>query len=62
MQKQVLNVSYNNLSPEDVRALSNLQNLRILHISGNGLTTLPNDLLQSYSEENRLISIVQYII
>lgn len=44
---KVLNVSYNNLSADDVRVLSCLPLLRTLFLSGNGLSTLPQDLSQT---------------
>ncbi|MEE6473292.1 hypothetical protein FKM82_009931, partial [Ascaphus truei] len=38
---QVLDLSYNNLSPGDVSQLGNLSHLRVLHLTGNGLTHFP---------------------
>ncbi|XP_075448881.1 X-ray radiation resistance-associated protein 1 isoform X2 [Ascaphus truei] len=38
---EVLDLSYNNLSPGDVSQLGNLSHLRVLHLTGNGLTHFP---------------------
>nr|XP_034970637.1 X-ray radiation resistance-associated protein 1 [Zootoca vivipara]XP_034970638.1 X-ray radiation resistance-associated protein 1 [Zootoca vivipara] len=47
---EVLDLSYNNLSPEDVRALGVLSHLKALHLTANGLTSLPLDLAAPESE------------
>ncbi|XP_014377496.2 X-ray radiation resistance-associated protein 1 [Alligator sinensis] len=44
---ELLDLSYNNLSPEDVRALGVLSQLRVLHLTANGLQSLPPDLVIS---------------
>ena len=41
---QILDLSYNNLTPEDVGALSILPKLRALYLTGNALTHLPLNL------------------
>ncbi|KAJ6664826.1 hypothetical protein lerEdw1_005798 [Lerista edwardsae] len=41
---EVLDLSYNNLSPEDVQALGVLSHLKVLHLTANGLHSLPLDL------------------
>lgn len=41
---QILDLSYNNLTPEDVGALSILPKLRALYLTGNALTHLPINL------------------
>ncbi|XP_067841690.1 X-ray radiation resistance-associated protein 1 isoform X2 [Heptranchias perlo] len=43
-----LNVSYNNLSKKDVLALGLLPHLKILHLTGNDLKSLPPDLTTPY--------------
>ncbi|XP_019369824.1 PREDICTED: X-ray radiation resistance-associated protein 1 [Gavialis gangeticus] len=44
---ELLDLSYNNLSPEDVRALGVLSQLKVLHLTANGLQSLPSDLVVS---------------
>uniref|UniRef100_A0A7M4FK89 X-ray radiation resistance associated 1 n=1 Tax=Crocodylus porosus TaxID=8502 RepID=A0A7M4FK89_CROPO len=44
---ELLDLSYNNLSPEDVRALGVLSQLKVLHLTANGLQSLPPDLVIS---------------
>ncbi|XP_067389297.1 X-ray radiation resistance-associated protein 1 [Emydura macquarii macquarii] len=41
---EILDLSYNNLSPEDVRTLGVLSQLKVLHLTANGLSSLPSDL------------------
>ncbi|KAJ1120400.1 hypothetical protein NDU88_008570 [Pleurodeles waltl] len=41
---EILDLSYNNLSADDVLALGILPRLRVLHLTGNGLTHLPSDM------------------
>nr|XP_060623143.1 X-ray radiation resistance-associated protein 1 [Anolis sagrei ordinatus] len=48
---EVLDLSYNNLSPEDVRVLGVLSHLKVLHLTANGLTALPLDLAVPESSE-----------
>ncbi|XP_040427213.1 X-ray radiation resistance-associated protein 1 [Cygnus olor] len=43
-----LDLSYNNLSPEDIWALGDLSQLKILRLTANGLRTLPADLAGSW--------------
>ncbi|XP_066846161.1 X-ray radiation resistance-associated protein 1 isoform X1 [Anser cygnoides] len=45
---QDLDLSYNNLSPEDIWALGDLAQLKILRLTANGLRTLPADLAGSW--------------
>ncbi|XP_043928606.1 X-ray radiation resistance-associated protein 1 [Protopterus annectens] len=45
---QVLDLSYNNLSPEDVLSLGLLPQLKVLHLTGNGLHTLPPDVTEPF--------------
>ncbi|KAI6079225.1 X-ray radiation resistance-associated protein 1 [Aix galericulata] len=43
-----LDLSYNNLSPEDIWTLGDLSQLKILRLTANGLRTLPPDLAGSW--------------
>uniref|UniRef100_A0ABM5FVS8 X-ray radiation resistance-associated protein 1 n=1 Tax=Pogona vitticeps TaxID=103695 RepID=A0ABM5FVS8_9SAUR len=47
---EVLDLSYNNLSPEDVQVLGVLPHLKVLHLTANGLNSLPLDLAVPESE------------
>lgn len=44
---EILDLSYNNLLADDVLALGTLPRLRVLHLTGNGLTHLPLDMAVS---------------
>jgi len=50
---QMLDVSYNNLSPEDILPLGLIPNLKILHLTGNSLRTLPGDMARPHLDEQR---------
>ncbi|XP_013910993.1 PREDICTED: X-ray radiation resistance-associated protein 1, partial [Thamnophis sirtalis] len=41
---EILDLSYNNLSPEDVQSLGMLPHLKVLHLTANGLSSLPLNL------------------
>ncbi|NWW52455.1 XRRA1 protein, partial [Pedionomus torquatus] len=43
-----LDLSYNNLCPQDVWTLGSLPQLKVLHLTGNGLRSLPPDLAGSW--------------
>ncbi|XP_064361314.1 X-ray radiation resistance-associated protein 1 [Dromaius novaehollandiae] len=43
-----LDLSYNNLSPEDIWTLGDLSQLKVLHLTANGLRSLPPDLAGSW--------------
>ncbi|XP_008174447.2 X-ray radiation resistance-associated protein 1 isoform X3 [Chrysemys picta bellii] len=47
---EILDLSYNNLSPEDVRRLGVLSQLKVLHLTANGLRSLPSDLAVSEND------------
>ncbi|KAH1185536.1 hypothetical protein KIL84_018285 [Mauremys mutica] len=47
---EILDLSYNNLSPEDVRTLGVLSQLKVLHLTANGLRSLPSDLSVSEND------------
>ncbi|XP_053564727.1 X-ray radiation resistance-associated protein 1 [Bombina bombina] len=47
---EVLDLSYNNLSPNDISQLGVLSNLKVLHLTGNGLTNLPADMSVSHAQ------------
>ncbi|XP_044306108.1 X-ray radiation resistance-associated protein 1-like [Varanus komodoensis] len=49
---EILDLSYNNLSPEDVQALGVLPHLKVLHLTANGLSSLPLDLAVPESSES----------
>ncbi|XP_039211813.1 X-ray radiation resistance-associated protein 1 isoform X2 [Crotalus tigris] len=44
---EILDLSYNNLSPEDVQILGILPHLKVLHLTANGLSSLPLNLAAS---------------
>ncbi|KAM3837438.1 X-ray radiation resistance-associated protein 1 isoform 2-T2 [Vipera latastei] len=46
---EILDLSYNNLSPEDVQILGILPHLKALHLTANGLSSLPLNLAASES-------------
>ncbi|XP_075598765.1 X-ray radiation resistance-associated protein 1 isoform X1 [Balearica regulorum gibbericeps] len=43
-----LDLSYNNLSPQDIWTLGDLSQLKVLHLTANGLRSLPPDLAGSW--------------
>ncbi|KAK3589901.1 hypothetical protein CHS0354_034913 [Potamilus streckersoni] len=43
-QLEVLDLSYNNLSQEDILTLGMLSNLKVLHLTGNNFKTLPQNM------------------
>lgn len=45
---QDLDLSYNNLSPEDIWVLGDLSQLKVLRLTANGLRSLPPDLAGSW--------------
>lgn len=47
----MLDLSYNNLSPNDVLAVGIIPKLRVLHLTGNGFTTLPTEMSRPHLEE-----------
>ncbi|XP_041438726.1 X-ray radiation resistance-associated protein 1 isoform X2 [Xenopus laevis] len=63
---EVLDLCYNNLTPDDVTRLGVLSHLRVLHLSGNGLTHLPPDMSVSHmlrllNLDNNSISGIPYL-
>ena len=48
---KTLDLSYNNLSPEDILPLGLLPNLRVLHLTGNGIKELPAEMSLPYHEK-----------
>ena len=50
---QVLDVSYNNLSQDDVLTLGLLGNLKVLHLTGNNFKTLPVNMAMPYFDSDR---------
>ncbi|XP_011481756.1 X-ray radiation resistance-associated protein 1 isoform X2 [Oryzias latipes] len=53
---QVLNLSYNSLSPESLISLSGLSSLKVLHLTGNGLHHLPPNLSSSDQDPTEMSS------
>lgn len=45
---QVLDISYNNLSQDDLLTLGLMARLRVLHLTGNNFSNLPPDLAMPY--------------
>lgn len=50
---QVLDVSYNNLSQEDILTIGLLPNLKVLHLTGNALRTLPQNMGMPHVDPKR---------
>ena len=50
---QLLDLSYNNLTPQDILPLGLMPKLRVLHLTGNGLHQLPPELSRPHVEELR---------
>ncbi|XP_060557943.1 X-ray radiation resistance-associated protein 1-like isoform X2 [Ruditapes philippinarum] len=48
---EVLDVSYNNLSQDDILTLGLLSNLKVLHLTGNGLVSLPPNMAMPHFDE-----------
>ena len=53
---QMLDLSYNNLSADDILSLGSLPNLRVLHLSGNNLKSIPTDISLPPRMEDRYTS------
>ncbi|MBN3299184.1 XRRA1 protein, partial [Amia calva] len=53
---QVLDLSYNSLSSQEVLSLGLLPCLRVLHLTGNGLQALPLNMAQPYQAPTQLAS------
>lgn len=51
---QVLDLSYNNLSPNDMLQLGVLPKLKVLTLTGNGLNNIHPDICQSYEDKDVL--------
>ncbi|KAL8600018.1 hypothetical protein ACOMHN_057787 [Nucella lapillus] len=54
-QLEVLDLSYNNLSQQDVLTIGQLSRLRVLHLTGNNFRTLPPDMSLPYLMPGRKI-------
>lgn len=52
---QMLDLSYNNLSADDILSLGSLPNLRVLHLSGNNIKSIPTDISLPPNIDNRYI-------
>ena len=50
---QILDMSYNNLCSNDLLTLGLLPNLKVLHVTGNQLRSLPQDLGRPYQKPDR---------
>ncbi|KAE8628064.1 hypothetical protein XENTR_v10007288 [Xenopus tropicalis] len=48
---ELLDLSYNNLSPDDISQLGVLSHLRVLHLSGNSLSHLPPDMSAPHGKD-----------
>lgn len=46
----MLDLSYNNLSQDDLLTLGTLPNLKILHLTGNNFHTIPADFALPYMD------------
>ncbi|ESP05046.1 hypothetical protein LOTGIDRAFT_230081, partial [Lottia gigantea] len=50
---ELLDLSYNNLSQEDILLVGTLPHLKVLHLTGNGFTNIPHDLCLPFVPEGR---------
>lgn len=48
-------MSYNNLSQDDILTLGLLSNLKVLHLTGNGLTSLPANMAMPYVDDKTYV-------
>lgn len=55
---QMLDLSYNNLSQDDLLTLGTLPNLKILHLTGNNFHTIPMDFALPYVDRETLVFIL----
>ena len=58
----MLDLSYNNLSSDDILTLGSLLNLRVLHLSGNNIKSVPADISLSSNKDDRSMSLLLYKI
>lgn len=57
---EMLDLSYNNLSQDDLLTLGTLPNLKILHLTGNNFHTIPMDFALPYVDRETKSRIVRY--
>ena len=48
---QMCDLSYNNLTSRDLLSLGLLPELKVLHVMGNSLSKIPNDLAHPFEDE-----------
>nr|XP_022287824.1 X-ray radiation resistance-associated protein 1-like [Crassostrea virginica] len=57
---EMLDLSYNNLSQDDLLTLGTLPNLKILHLTGNNFHTIPADFALPYMDRETKTRILRY--
>ena len=58
---QMLDLSYNNLSQEDLLTLGLLSHLKVLHLTGNHFRLLPQDMAMPYLSREKWVMIMQMV-
>ncbi|CAG5120231.1 unnamed protein product, partial [Candidula unifasciata] len=56
----VLDISYNNLSPDDLLTLGLLAHLKVLHLTGNNFSSLPPDLAVPYLSREKQVRLQRF--
>ncbi|BFZ00960.1 hypothetical protein BsWGS_03999 [Bradybaena similaris] len=57
---EVLDISYNNLSQDDLLTLGLVARLRVLHLTGNNLSNLPPDLAMPYLSREKQVRLQRF--
>ena len=58
----MLDLSYNNLAPDDLLVLGLLPSLRVLHLTGNGLHALPAEMSRPCQPDGMLVVFISFIL
>ncbi|RUS78772.1 hypothetical protein EGW08_013456, partial [Elysia chlorotica] len=57
---EMLDLSYNNLSQDDLLTIGLLSHLKVLHLTGNGFTNLPQDLAMPYLSREKEVRLERF--